>query len=104
MKRALRGWDRGLGHGLEGSGTLLGLAVPIGLALVVLVLTGLTFSQCFGKPPKPCHDYSYKTGGILSDREASCGRWPGMTLRVERRWVKSDIAHCKCPAPTNESP
>ena len=103
-KRLTEGWYKGLGRGFEDSGWFLGTFVPITVVTLVLVMvigTVVWARSCLKSPekPKPCTDYSYKMeilGDLVGDSEARCTRWPAMAMRIEKRWVKADIVHCKC--------
>lgn len=91
-----RGLDRGLNDGAEASGGIIGFFLPI--AVVVFIVVGLAawWNGCFNKKrAATCTDYSYEVG-ILDKSDFTCGRFPAMKRRIEKRWVKSDIVHCSC--------
>lgn len=99
MPKPHKGWMRGLAEGYEVSGAVLGALVPITLALLLLFggIAGFNYCASSVKDKGPCTDYSYDKGLFGSDN-AVCNKWPNMSMKIETRFIKSDIVHCKCPA------
>jgi hypothetical protein len=96
-----RGWIKGLAEGYRNSGWFIGTFMPIGIfclivAAVVFAFVGVPNCERKARIAKPCTNYSYKLGNGY----ARCTQWPAMDVEMEKRWVKSDIVHCKC---TDES-
>ncbi|RKZ09794.1 hypothetical protein DRQ25_05245 [Candidatus Fermentibacteria bacterium] len=97
MSKISKGWVRGLAEGYENSGWFIGTFMPIGIfclivAAIIFAFTGVPSCERPVKIAKPCTDYSYKLGRGY----ARCTQWPAMEVRVDKRWVKADIVHCKC--------
>lgn len=110
-KRMRDGWFTGMGEGLRDSGWFTGMAVPAGIVILffTIIIGGgvLTYRCVVGptkpEPPKPCNNYSYKMA-IVGSSKAQCTKWPSMSMKIEKRWVKADVVHCKCNAESNTVP
>ena len=99
MGRIARGWNRGLGDGMEGSGAFIGFVIPSAIAVVFLVLLSIGCAWCYNKisDPGPCVNYVYSMG-LFAEDTAKCTKWAAMDMRIEHRYIKNDLVHCTCTA------
>ena len=94
-----KGWNRGVKEGLEGSGLVYGLVLPLAFLFAVIITGGVLLHRCLStkSPPPTCSNYSFGAG-YIRDKTLTCTRWPAMEMRIEERMIKEDIVHCTCTA------
>lgn len=92
-----KGFRRGLDQGMEGSGFIYGIIVPLMFLVFIIVLAFGTWKCVFDKPEplKLCTNYSFDVG-YINKESMTCTRWPAMEMEIEERMIKADIVHCKC--------